>query len=51
MILYYTGTGNSEYVAKKIGEQIEDEVINLFDKMREYYRKKQSIDKEETHIC
>ena len=36
MILYYTGTGNSEYVAKKIGEQIEDEVINLFDKIKKY---------------
>lgn len=34
MVLYYTGTGNSEYVAKKIGEQIGDEVINLFDKIR-----------------
>ncbi|MBO5055387.1 MAG: EFR1 family ferrodoxin [Lachnospiraceae bacterium] len=34
MVLYYTGTGNSEYVAKKIGEQIEDEVINLFNKIK-----------------
>lgn len=34
LVLYYTGTGNSEYVAKRIGEQIEDEVINLFDKIR-----------------
>ncbi len=34
MILYYTGTGNSEYVAKKIGEQIEDKVFNLFDKIK-----------------
>lgn len=34
MVLYYTGTGNSEYVAKKIGEQIEDEVINLFDRIK-----------------
>lgn len=34
MVLYYSGTGNSEYVAKKIGEQIEDEVVNLFDKIR-----------------
>ncbi len=36
MVLYYTGTGNSEYVAKKIGEQIEDEVINLFDKIKRH---------------
>lgn len=34
MILYYTGTGNSEYVAKKIGRYVEDEVVNLFDKLR-----------------
>lgn len=36
LILYYTGTGNSEYVAKKIGEQIEDKVINLFDKIKKH---------------
>ena len=36
MVLYYSGTGNSEYVAKKIGEQIEDELINLFDKIKEH---------------
>ncbi len=36
MVLYYTGTGNSEYVAKRIGEQIEDEVINLFDRIKRY---------------
>ena len=32
MVLYYTGTGNSEYVANKIGEQIGDKVLNLFEK-------------------
>lgn len=36
MVLYYTGTGNSEYAAKKIGEQTEDEVINLFEKIRKH---------------
>ena len=36
MVLYYTGTGNSGYVAKKVGEQIEDEVLNLFNKMKGY---------------
>ena len=36
LVLYYTGTGNSEYVAKKIREQIEDEVINLFDKIKKH---------------
>ena len=31
MIIYFSGTGNSEYIAKRLGELIEDEVINLFD--------------------
>ncbi len=34
MILYFSGTGNSEYVAKRIGKEVKDEVINLFDKIR-----------------
>jgi len=34
MILYFSGTGNSEYVAKRIGKEINDEVIGLFDKIR-----------------
>ena len=34
MILYFSGTGNSEYVAKRIGKVIDDEVYNLFDKIR-----------------
>jgi len=34
MILYFSGTGNSEYVAKRIGKEINDEVINLFDRIR-----------------
>ncbi|MCM1220230.1 MAG: EFR1 family ferrodoxin [Lachnospiraceae bacterium] len=36
MVLYYTGTGNSEYVANKIGEQIGDNIINLFDRIRKH---------------
>lgn len=36
LVLYYTGTGNSEYVAKKIGEQTEDKVINLFEKIKRH---------------
>lgn len=36
MILYYTGTGNSAYVAKKIGEKIEDEVMDLFERIRNH---------------
>lgn len=34
MILYFSGTGNSEYVANYIAEKIEDEVENLFDRIR-----------------
>ena len=34
MILYFSGTGNSEYVAKRIGREIQDEVLNLFEKIR-----------------
>lgn len=34
MILYYTGTGNSEYVAKKIAKEINDEAMNLFERIR-----------------
>lgn len=34
MILYFSGTGNSEYTARRIGKEIDDEVINLFDKIR-----------------
>ncbi|WP_455682786.1 EFR1 family ferrodoxin [Thomasclavelia sp.] len=35
MILYFSGTGNSEYVAKRIGNKINDKVINLFNKIRQ----------------
>lgn len=34
MILYFSGTGNSEYVAKRIGKELDDEVINLFARIR-----------------
>lgn len=34
MILYFSGTGNSEYVAKRIGKEINDEVRNLFEKIK-----------------
>ena len=34
MILYFSGTGNSEYAAKKIGKEIGDEALDLFEKMR-----------------
>lgn len=34
MILYFSGTGNSAYVAHCIGEAIQDEVVNLFERIR-----------------
>lgn len=34
MILYFSGTGNSEYTAKRLGEVIEDETLNLFERLR-----------------
>ena len=36
MILYFTGTGNSAYVAKQLGEKLNDEVINLFEKIKNH---------------
>ncbi len=35
MILYFSGTGNSEYAARRIGKTIEDETVNLFEKIRD----------------
>ena len=34
MVLFFSGTGNSAYVAKRIGKAINDEVLNLFAKMK-----------------
>ena len=34
MILFFSGTGNSEYAAKRIGLETGDETVNLFDKIR-----------------
>lgn len=34
MILYFSGTGNSEYVAKRIGKETWDECVSLFEKIR-----------------
>lgn len=34
MILYFSGTGNSKYVAQKIGEQLQDEALDLFERIR-----------------
>lgn len=34
MVLYFSGTGNSAYVAKRIANQIQDETLDLFQKIR-----------------
>ena len=34
MILYFSGTGNTEYTAKRIGKEIQDETLDLFEKIR-----------------
>lgn len=34
MILYFSGTGNSKYVAKMIAEQLQDEAVDSFDYIR-----------------
>lgn len=33
MILFFSGTGNSEYAAKRIGKTINDDAVNLFEKI------------------
>lgn len=35
MILYFSGTGNSEYAARRIAKQINDTAVNLFEKIRD----------------
>ena len=35
MILFFSGTGNSAYVAKRIGNGIGDDVTDLFAKIRD----------------
>ena len=34
MILYFSGTGNSAYVANRVGKATGDEAVNLFEKIR-----------------
>lgn len=34
MIIYFTGTGNSRYVAESVGNEIGDEVVNAFNSIR-----------------
>ena len=34
MILYFSGTGNSEYAAKRIGRSMGEEALDLFQRIR-----------------
>lgn len=34
MILYFSATGNSEYAAKRIGKETDDDVTGLFERIR-----------------
>lgn len=34
MVLYFSGTGNTEYIAKLIADGLGDECVNLFDRIR-----------------
>lgn len=36
MILYFSGTGNSEFIAKKIKNIVKDDMLDLFDKIRKH---------------
>lgn len=40
MILYFSGTGNSAFVARRIASVVEDEVISMNDRMREHDHRK-----------
>lgn len=35
MIIYFTGTGNSRYVAQAIGDRLKDQVVDAFDYIRD----------------
>lgn len=36
MILYFSGTGNSEYTAKRLAKELQDETASLFQKIRSH---------------
>ncbi|MBQ0000562.1 MAG: EFR1 family ferrodoxin [Clostridiales bacterium] len=40
MILYFSGTGNSEFVAKKLAEQLDDTLLSINDRLKEKSLKK-----------
>lgn len=36
MILYYSATGNTEYIAKELARRLDDECIDLLDRIKKY---------------
>lgn len=36
MVMYFSGTGNSRFVAEKLAEQVKDECLDLFEKLRSH---------------
>ena len=36
MVLYFSGTGNSRYVAKRIGSEVDDELSDVCDRIRRH---------------
>ncbi len=45
MILYFSGTGNSAYVANYIGRQLNDKVVNLFDYLKNHNYSRMTSDR------
>lgn len=35
MILYFSATGNTEFIAKELANQLQDECINLLDRVKQ----------------
>lgn len=36
MILYFTGTGNSKYVAERLSEKLGDELLSINEKLKNH---------------
>ena len=51
MILYFSGTGNSEYVAKRIAQKTGDEVQNLFQRLRDNDHSEMNSEKPWVIVC
>ena len=35
MILYFTGTGNSEYIAKRLAESLDDQLVSINERIKQ----------------